>query len=593
MKFFSIIRLLPIIYLFISTTPFYAEITRDLDLNAIFTTINYTQSNQGGYALRSLLAQPITDLTILEGRKEIISHLAQNATLSGKLTTLLKAFANNENDFERMLQPVSDIENAAFQEFYFSNSYLREWNYSPLHLELGQIAYLGNLCSSMVQHALAFAIFTWGLDEEHVCPSHPAKDHTDKHKNHSHKHKHKEDGHTHNDKCNHNHAHDDASISSIKKLFKSKEFKYGFQLWHGIAQLQELYSIQAIVRNNMKCIKELQTHLMGIARGIRIINHIHATLKNYPEITIHLAHYNDLENISTSTNVSEKLTLLLKLLNSHTFKGQPSVFSRIGVILAAYKVIQEIGHELQPALMAIGEIDAYLSCAYLFNSTQLSTARYSFAHYTTTSSTPVIHAHNFWHPLMCSNAIQLNSIDLGLNDAPRNILLTGPNSCGKSPTLKAVTLCAYLAQTVTLVPAQEYHQTLCKEIYSSIVVSDNIQKNKSLFVAELTDAEDLLNRVENLGTGEYMFIVLDELFTSTHHEKGQSVAYQLLEYLYASPQVITIVATHFDNLSALADIPAHNCTNYTLNNFKLVPGIGLHDNSFDIVKKQTKSRLLI
>ena len=81
MKFFPIIRSLMLIYPFISTTPFYAEITRDLDLDAIFTTINYTQSNQGGYALRSLLAQPITDLTILEGRKEIISHFAQNATL--------------------------------------------------------------------------------------------------------------------------------------------------------------------------------------------------------------------------------------------------------------------------------------------------------------------------------------------------------------------------------------------------------------------------------------------------------------------------------------------------------------------------------
>ena len=144
----------------------------------------------------------------------------------------------------------------------------------------------------MVQHALAFAIFTWGLDEEHVCPSHPAKNHADKHKKHSHKHKH---DHAHHDGCMHDHSHDNALISSIKTLAKSKEFKYGFQLWHGIAQIQELYSIQAIVRNDIKCFKRLQTQLMGIARGMRIMNQIHATVKDHPEITSHLVHYQELE----------------------------------------------------------------------------------------------------------------------------------------------------------------------------------------------------------------------------------------------------------------------------------------------------------
>jgi DNA mismatch repair ATPase MutS len=307
---------------------------------------------------------------------------------------------------------------------------------------------------------------------------------------------------------------------------------------------------------------------------------------------MHLSHYNALESISSSIHISQKLTILLTLLQSATFKGKPSAFSRIGIILAAYKLIQEIGCELEPALMAIGEIDAYVSCTQLFNRSKTSSNRYSFAQYNTTSSTPLLNAHNFWHPLLTNDTITLNSISLGLHDVTRNILLTGPNACGKSTNLKALTLCAYLAQTITIVPAEQYSQTLYKEIYSSIVVSDNIQKNKSLFVAELTHAEELLTRVENLQEGEFMLIALDELFKSTHHEKGQNVAYQLLQYLHQSPHVITLVSTHFEKLIELAHNDNNMCSNYTVDNFVLQPGIGIANNAFDIIDKKTKSRLL-
>lgn len=601
MKFFSTIKSLIYVYFLISTTTFYAEIARDLELDAIFTTINHTHSHYGQQALHSLLAHPIADLQILKGRQAIITHIAHDTQLYTHLNTLLDAFAVQETHFESIMQPASDIETAALTEFYFSSSYFADWNYSPIGLELGQIAHLGNLCSSMAQHALAFAIFTWGLDEAHVCSSHPAKEKVLKDKKDSSQKKDISSGDKQGDctSCNdgshphdhHHHAHN-AFIRSLKKLAKSPEFKYAFQLWHGIAQIQELYSIQAIVRNNMKCIKELQIQLMGIARGMRVIQHIHTTLKNHPEITTNLVHYGALGNICASTNISQKLALLLNLLQSATFQGQPSVFSRIGVILAAYKLIQEVGTELQPALAAVGEIDAYLNCAYLLKTSQPNFAQYSFAQYNVTSTKPLLVANNFWHPLVATGPIELNSIDLGSDNNIRNIVLTGPNACGKSTNLKGLALCAYCAQTITLVPAAQYTQTIFKEIYSSIVVADKIQEKKSLFVTELTDAEELLTRVESLGDGEYMLIVLDELFKSTHHEKGQNVAYRLLESLYASPQVITIVSTHFEKLIELADNNDEICANYTVDNFKLKPGIGSPENAFDIVGKKTRSRLL-
>jgi len=659
MKRFSAIHSLLFIYFSMITTTFYAEITRDLELNAVFASIDNTQSQHGQKALRTILANPTSDVATLNGRQAAINRFMQDRNLNTYMHTLLQKFTAQEKHFMRALKPVSDIEKTALKDFYFSSTSLKDWNYSPAYLELGQIAHLGNLCSSMVQHALAFAIFTWALEEEHVCDSHHAKKPHDHKKDHGDKkhvpkiatkpalntdlfdrneiaalgidisnncempllttdlydrneitmlgissnapikanasvktHK-KDHKHDHGETCSHDHSAENAFVGAIKSLARSPEFRYAFSIWHGVAQIQEIYSIQAIVRKNLKCITEMQTQLMGIARGMNVLNQIYAKLKDYPEITAHLRHYSDLENICTSKNLSKKLNKLIFLLNTKTFKGKPCVFSRIGIILAAYKLIQEIGHELEPALTAIGEIDAYTSCAQLILNSQESSARYSFAQYNTHNKTPMLHAENFWHPLITGNAIQLNSISLGLHDDIRNIVLTGPNACGKSTNLKALTLCAYLAQTITIVPAQYYSQTPCKEIYSSIVVADNIQENKSLFVAELADAEELIIRVEKLAPGEFMIIALDELFKSTHHEKGQNIAYRLLETLYASPQVITLVSTHFEQLIGLAENNSNICTNYTVNRFKLEPGIGFADNVFEIVEKQTrKGRLL-
>lgn len=587
MKFSSIQQLVALLCCLLIHTTF-SEINRDLELDKLCITIDHTQTIYGNYTLKSLLAQPITNQQILENRQAAIGYIAQNTPMHEQLDALLQAFNKQESYIEQIMQPESALENAALADFYFSSSYFKQWNYSPACLELGCVAHFGNLCSSMVQHALAFAIFTWGLNEEHTCAIHPPKKHKHKDHNHDHHHHHK---HDHHETCNHpSHAH--ATPTGFKALLQSKEFRYAFQLWHGIAQIQELYSVQAIVRSEMQCIKQLQIQLMGVARGFHVIQRIRTLLKNHPELISTLTHYQDLENICTAHNISKKLHHLLTLLQMPTFKGEASVFSRIGIILAAYKLAKEIGHELKPALDAIGEIDAYASCAQLFNEHKSSPYQYSFARYTTNSATPYLSAHNFWHPLVSTNNIQLNSISLGAHNTPRNIILTGPNACGKSTNIKALMLCAYLAQTITLVPAEQYSQTIYKEIYSSMVVADNIEKDMSLFVTELTNAEELLTRVENLAKNEYMFIALDELFKSTHHERGQLIAQQLLEKLYESSQVITLVSTHFEELSELAHTSNGTCVNYTVNNFILEPGIGSSGHSFDIVKAQTRSRLL-
>jgi ABC-type iron transport system FetAB ATPase subunit len=609
MNFYKTHKSVLFIYcLFVSPT-LCAEINRDLELDALFTKINHTQTIYGGKALQTLLTNPIDDIQTLCSRQSIIAYIAKNENFHAKLNSLLQNINAHEPYFEYIFKDASDIETAALKEFYFSHPYFKQWNYNPAYLELGQVAYLANLCSSLVQHSVTYAIFTLALEEEHTCAVHPPKKHA--HKKHSHleeehvcavhspkKHDHKKHNHKdhkhHDGACtHHSHQTNNALLQNLKAFAKLPNVRYAFQVWHTIAQVQELYSIQAIVRSHCNCITEIQTQLIGIANGLRMVNDLYTTLQDRPEITTHLRYYKDLENTCLSTNISHKLQTLLTLLKTDTFKGKASTFSRIGIILAAYKLIQEIGHELQPALNAVGEIDAYASCTQLFKEHQHGPLFYSFAHYETNSAHPQLNAHEFWHPLATIDSIQLNTMSLGANDKPQHIILTGPNACGKSTSLKALTLCAYLAQTITIVPAQEYSQTIYKEIYSSMVVSDDLINNKSLFVCEITNAEELLEKVDNLKADEYMLITLDELFKSTHHEKGQEIAQRLLKNLYACPQVITLVSTHFEELTVLADQHKDIAINCTLDNFVLTYGIGSFDNSFDIINKQIKSCLII
>jgi DNA mismatch repair ATPase MutS len=622
-----------IIFALFSLTSFshiiFPHIDRDLEIEALYEHINHTKTTIGAQRLHGLLSQPTNELKTLQARQNIIAYIVEHDDIHTRLSALLNTFAQNEKSLEQIAQPSTQIEKAFLENLYFSHDSFKKYNHDPAYLELGQVAYLGNLCSSLAQHALTYAIFTWGLNEEHVCINHPAREmdqtdtqkdsvhtekknkHADAHPDHENKkkHTHEADKHTKDKQHAHQHHHDKnkacseshddhgcdhpshASKNVFKTLAQSKSFRYAFQLWHVVAQVQELYSIQSVVRHHLKCIGTMQDQLISVATSIRTLKKLHAVLEKHPEISSNLPHYQELHNVCRGTTISPNLKQLLALLATKTFSSTPSIFSRIGIILAAYKLVQEVGNELQPALNAVAELDVYLSCAKLVKNHQSGPLCYCFASYQQNSTCPLLEACNFWHPLAQEQTIVLNSISLGSGNHPRNIIITGPNASGKSTSLKEIILCAYLAQTLTIVPAEKYSQTMYKEIYSSMVVSDNIRKNMSLFVTEINDAEELLTRVNSLEEGEYMLIALDELFKSTSHEKGQSVARKLLQHLYACPQIITLTSTHFSELSALADEKDNRCANYTLDHFKLIPGVN-SSNPFDIIKEQKPSKLL-
>jgi len=543
-----------------------ADIIRDLEIDKIFTTIDTTKTSYGKKQLHTILTHPTNNIEILTQRQTLIQECANNSQLSDALQRELSTFNTYEPALHKLFQPTDSVKDAALEQFYFASSFCKKFNTHPALLECGLIGHLANLMGSTIQHTLTLIILTKYLDD-HTCHA----------------------------GCSHEHGIIESFTKNIKQIFnnkkpKKKRIKSAVQTWHVLAQIQELYAVQSIIRNELSVIRHLQEQLVALANGIHSIKNIHTLLQNAPHITNNLSLYSHIHNLCTKSNISDKLQQLLTLLEKPTFKSA-SFFSRIGNILAAYKLVNDINKELIPAFHAMGEIDAYVSCAQLLDNNNDTTMQYTYAQYQKPQNGPSIDAHDFWHPL-ATNTPQPNTLILSNENNTRNIIITGPNACGKSTTLKNLTLCAYLAQTITLVPAKHYSQTIFKEIYSSINITDDIQNNASLFVTELHNAEELLNTIEMLQPNEYIFIALDELFTSTHHTKGQTVAYNLLKNIYTSPQVVSVVTTHFEELTKLSQDNRYCCTNYTVKNFTVMPGIGKPDISFDIIKKEHISRLL-
>jgi DNA mismatch repair ATPase MutS len=579
-------------------TNIFPHIKQDLELDKIFNVIDRTRTIQGKIALQELLANPTTDIVALQDRQSVIAHLCDDGCVHKKLIEALECFSKNELGFSNACGQTSAIDNASLQGFYFSSENFKKWNTSPLGLELGQLAHCANLMGSTIQHGLTWAILL-GIGEESTCVGCPLdhgghdvhhahkhkhdgekKKHHHNHDRHDHKHHHEKKKHDHGHtcekkECKHKHGHDHSHEESPAR----KNLKKALSVWHTFAIGQELYGVCTTICNELNIIKQVQKQLMAVAQSIRSMKSIHALLDNHSEITSHLRNYHHIDALCMRTNISEKLDNLLELLEKNTFKGRPSMLSRTGNILAAYKLLQEVGEELQPALAAIGDLDACSSCAQLMMEHQAGPLRYSFAQYETENVNPHIQIQNFWHPLVSASEVTLNSLSLGVDGYPRNALLTGPNACGKSTNLKSATLCIYLAQTLAIVPADRHCQTVFKEIFSSMVIADQLQQGKSLFVTELENARELLERVEKLAPNECVFVALDELFKSTQHEKGQNVAYQLLKKLHNCPQIITVITTHFEKLTHLGQRNISTCANYTVKDFKLTPGIGAFDDT--------------
>ena len=138
--------------------------------------------------------------------------------------------------------------------------------------------------------------------------------------------------------------------------------------------------------------------------------------------------------------------------------------------------------------------------------------------------------------------------DIHLEEARRLGIITGPNMAGKSTVIRQVALASLLAQMGSFIPAKNATLGVVDKIFSRVGASDNLAKGQSTFMVEMTETAFILNNATARS-----LIILDEIGRGTATYDGLSIAWAVAEYLHNAIGAKTLFATHYHELTELAD----------------------------------------
>jgi DNA mismatch repair protein MutS len=149
-----------------------------------------------------------------------------------------------------------------------------------------------------------------------------------------------------------------------------------------------------------------------------------------------------------------------------------------------------------------------------------------------------------------SHAFVANDCDLSpppSADAGRIYLVTGPNMAGKSTYLRQNALIAVLAQMGSFVPARQARIGVVDRLFSRVGAADDLARGRSTFMVEMVETAAILNQA-----GERSLVILDEIGRGTATFDGLSIAWAAIEHLHETNRCRALFATHFHELTALA-----------------------------------------
>ena len=127
-------------------------------------------------------------------------------------------------------------------------------------------------------------------------------------------------------------------------------------------------------------------------------------------------------------------------------------------------------------------------------------------------------------------------------------LVTGPNMAGKSTFLRQNALIAILAQMGCFVPAKSAHIGIVSQLFSRVGASDDLARGRSTFMVEMVETAAILNQADDRA-----LVILDEVGRGTATYDGLAIAWSTLEYLHEVNKSRSLFATHYHEMTVLAD----------------------------------------
>lgn len=138
--------------------------------------------------------------------------------------------------------------------------------------------------------------------------------------------------------------------------------------------------------------------------------------------------------------------------------------------------------------------------------------------------------------------------DVQLSEDARVVVLTGPNMAGKSTILRQVGLIVLMAHVGSFVPASSADIGVVDRLFTRVGASDNLARGQSTFMVEMAETSAILHTATSRS-----LVLLDEIGRGTSTYDGVSIAWAVTEHLHNITGCKTIFATHYHELTQLAD----------------------------------------